>query len=63
MDREASTMAADVAGRAAETASLPFGAVIGVAPGGVEAYSSDYETVDPERYPDRRAFRNYVDGL
>ncbi len=63
MDREASTMAADVAGRAAETASLPFGAVIGVAPGGVEAYSSDYETVDPERYPDRRAFRNYVDGI
>jgi len=42
---------------------LPFGAVLGIAPGGVPAYSSDYESVDPELLPDRRSFRNYVAGI
>lgn len=43
--------------------NLPFGAVIGVATGGVPAYSSDYDQVDPREYPNRHAFRNYVDGV
>jgi glutathionylspermidine amidase/synthetase len=41
----------------------PFGAVLGIAPGGVPAYSSDYETADERELPNRRAFRNYVDGV
>ncbi len=43
--------------------NLPFGAVIGIAPGGVPAYSSDYDQVDPVEYPNRHAFRNYVNGV
>lgn len=42
---------------------LAFGAVLGRAPGGVPAYSSDYATVDHTAVPDRHAFRNYVDGV
>jgi len=43
--------------------NLPFGATIGIAAGGVPAYSSDYDQVDPQQYPNRHAFRNYVDGV
>ncbi|MBI1195585.1 MAG: bifunctional glutathionylspermidine amidase/synthase [Gammaproteobacteria bacterium] len=42
---------------------LPFGTVLGYAPGGVPAYSSDYETVDRREMPDRHAFRHYVNGV
>lgn len=42
---------------------LPFGTVLGYAPGGVPAYSSDYQTVDRREMPDRHAFRHYVNGV
>ena len=41
----------------------PFGAVLGVAPGGVPAFSSDYDTADERELPSRSAYRHYVDGL
>jgi glutathionylspermidine amidase/synthetase len=34
-----------------------------MAPGGVPAYSSDYDTVDERQMPDRSHFRNYLDGI
>ena len=40
-----------------------FGTVLGIAPGGVAAYSSDYYSVDPQQLPDRHSFRNYVQGV
>ncbi|MBO6561165.1 MAG: bifunctional glutathionylspermidine amidase/synthase [Nisaea sp.] len=40
-----------------------FGAVIGIAPGGVAAYSSDYETVDNAELPTRQHYRSVVDGI
>ena len=40
-----------------------FGAVIGIAPGNVPVYSSDYDSADETEFPDRRAFRNYQDGI
>ncbi|WP_193186975.1 bifunctional glutathionylspermidine amidase/synthase [Nisaea sediminum] len=42
--------------------SEPFGAVIGIAPGGVDAYSSDYETVDNAELPTRQHYRSVMDG-
>jgi len=41
----------------------PFGTVLGVAPGDVPAYSSDYHTADEAAFPDRHAYRSYVDGV
>lgn len=43
-------------------APAPFGVVLGMAPGGVPVYSSDYDTVDPKNMPDRSAFSHRVDG-
>lgn len=40
-----------------------FGTILGVAPGGVPAYSSDYDSVDKTELPNRAAFRNSVDGI
>jgi len=37
--------------------------VLGLAPGGVPAYSSDYATVDESLLPDRHSYRHYVDGV
>lgn len=37
----------------------PFGTLLGYAPGGVAIYSSDYETLDPEQYPNDASFRSY----
>ncbi len=42
---------------------LVFGAEIGIAPGGVPVYSSDYDTVDPKLLPTRQDYRNYHDGI
>lgn len=39
-----------------------FGTLLGVAPGGVEAYSSDYEQMDVINN-NRQSLRNYVDGI
>jgi glutathionylspermidine amidase/synthetase len=47
----------------AKPAPAKFGTVLGVAPGNVPAYSSDYTTADPRELPDRHAFRSYVDGI
>jgi glutathionylspermidine amidase/synthetase len=41
----------------------PFGALLGTAPGGVPAYSSDYDTADERKLPNRSAFRSYLDGI
>jgi len=41
----------------------PFGTLLGTAPGGVEVFSSDYDSVDETQMPDRSAYRHYVDGL
>ncbi len=37
-----------------------FGSVLGVGPGGVEVYSSDYATADPVELPNRQAYRSYI---
>lgn len=41
----------------------PFGALLGIAPGDVPAYSSDYETVSDHEYPSRSSYRSYVNGI
>ncbi|MCB1684685.1 MAG: glutathionylspermidine synthase family protein, partial [Pseudomonadales bacterium] len=41
----------------------PFGTLLGIAPGGVEVYSSDYDTADDRLLPSRSAYRNYLDGI
>lgn len=41
----------------------PFGTRLGIAPGGVPAFSSDYDTADDRELPNRSAYRNYLDGL
>jgi glutathionylspermidine amidase/synthetase len=43
--------------------SEKFGVVLGIAPGNVPSYSSDYETVDEAKLTDRHTYRNYVDGV
>ena len=40
-----------------------FGTLLGVGPGNVEVYSSDYSTADRERMPNRQAFSHFVDGV
>ncbi len=44
-------------------ANEPFGSVLGRAPGGVPVYSSDYETADDREFPNRFAYRSYVDEV
>ncbi len=41
----------------------PFGALLGMAPGNVAVYSSDYDSADETQLPDRRAYRNYLDNI
>lgn len=40
-----------------------FGTVLGLAPGGVPVYSSDYDSADDRALPNRHAYRSYVDGI
>jgi glutathionylspermidine amidase/synthetase len=40
-----------------------FGAIIGMAPGDVPVYSSDYDSADDAELPTRQAYRSYVDGV
>lgn len=40
-----------------------FGTVLGLAPGDVPVYSSDYATADDTLLPNRQAYRSYVDGI
>ncbi len=46
-----------------KTVPEKFGTVIGVAPGDVLVYSSDYETADDEELPTRQAYRSYIDDI
>ncbi|MDH3418796.1 MAG: bifunctional glutathionylspermidine amidase/synthase [Gammaproteobacteria bacterium] len=46
-----------------KTAPAKFGTVIGVAPGNVFVYSSDYESADDDELPTRQAYRSYVDDV
>ena len=41
----------------------PFGTVLGLAPGNVPVYSSDYDTADETEFPDRYAYRSVLDGI
>ena len=40
-----------------------FGTLLGHAPGHVPIYSSHYASVDSSEYPDREAFRSFLDGV
>jgi glutathionylspermidine amidase/synthetase len=40
-----------------------FGTLLGYAPGNVAVYSSDYDTADESNYPNRSAYRSYLDGI
>ncbi len=40
-----------------------FGTVLGVAPGNVAVYSSDYDSADPAEFPNRQAYRSFLDGV
>ena len=40
-----------------------FGTLLGVGPGGVSVYSSDYDSADKQALPNRQAYRSAVDGL
>lgn len=42
---------------------MPFGTLLGYAPGDVASYSSDYDTANEQDYPNRSAYRSYVDGI
>ena len=46
-----------------KTAAAPFGTLLGLAPGDVPVYSSDYASVNDALFPDRSAFRSVVDGV
>ena len=41
----------------------PFGTVLGLAPGDVPVYSSDYDTADETEFPDRHAYRSSIDDI
>ncbi|MBS0878085.1 MULTISPECIES: bifunctional glutathionylspermidine amidase/synthase [unclassified Tatumella] len=38
----------------------PFGTLLGYAPGGVAIYSSDYDSLDSEEYPDDSSLRSFL---
>lgn len=40
-----------------------FGAILGIASGGVPVYSSDYDTADRVELPTRQSFQSHVDGV
>ncbi|MDX9862238.1 MAG: bifunctional glutathionylspermidine amidase/synthase [Rhodospirillales bacterium] len=44
-------------------APAKFGSLLGVGPGGVPVYSSDYASADKAQLPNRQAYHSYVDGL
>lgn len=46
-----------------EHGTTPFGTELGIAPGGVISYSSDYDSADDSLYPNRAAYRSYYDGI
>jgi glutathionylspermidine amidase/synthetase len=40
-----------------------FGTILGMAPGDVPVYSSDYASADTREFPNRTAYRSFVDGV
>ncbi len=40
-----------------------FGTVLGIAPGNVPVYSSDYASANEKEFPDRKAYRSFTDGI
>jgi glutathionylspermidine amidase/synthetase len=48
---------------AKDSQALVFGKLLGYGPGGVAAYSSDYDTASDEEYPNRSSYRSYLDGI
>lgn len=40
-----------------------FGALLGMAPGGVPIYSSDYDSADEREYPTRQSYQSHLDGV
>lgn len=46
-----------------EHVAAKFGTLLGIAPGNVPVYSSDYSTVDDSELPNRHAYRSYIDGV
>ncbi|MFV0439074.1 MAG: glutathionylspermidine synthase family protein [Desulfopila sp.] len=40
-----------------------FGTILGLAPGNVPVYSSDYASADDKEFPNRKAYRSLVDGV
>lgn len=40
-----------------------FGTLLGMAPGGVPIYSSDYDSADEREYPTRQSYQSYIDGV
>ncbi|HEX7035229.1 MAG TPA: bifunctional glutathionylspermidine amidase/synthase [Pseudomonadales bacterium] len=62
-DKLTNASGAAAAHSAGKPAPAPFGTLLGVAPGGVGAYSSDYDTADEREYPNRRAYRSYLDSV
>ncbi|ASM55071.1 glutathionylspermidine amidase/synthetase [Pseudoalteromonas nigrifaciens] len=45
------------------TPARDFGELLGYAPGNVAVYSSDYDSADESIYPNRSAYRSYLDGI
>lgn len=48
---------------AADAQPEKFGTILGIAPGGVPAYSSDYRTADRSELPNRSSYRSHLDGI
>tara|TARA_R110001599_G_scaffold13109_4_gene60296 strand:- start:4578 stop:6479 length:1902 start_codon:yes stop_codon:yes gene_type:complete len=46
-----------------DSQALVFGKLLGYGPGGVAAYSSDYETASDDDHPNRSSYRSYLDGI
>ncbi len=46
-----------------DSQALAFGKLLGYGPGGVPAYSSDYDTANEDEYPNRSSYRSYLDGI
>lgn len=46
-----------------KTSPAKFGTLLGIAPGNVPVYSSDYPSADTNELPDRQAYRSYLDGI
>lgn len=46
-----------------ESRPARFGTVLGIAPGNVPVYSSDYDSADRQELPNRHAYRSMLDGV